>query len=214
MFASFSTKVLHRYRQRVNSETAREMRQHHWAIRHGLNAVFLYCRQREIIDGLIELFIQIVHRLSARSERRLVKTLLADFQRVHGKTALLFRIAEAALNNPDGLVRDVVYPVAGEDTLKSLLSKNRKVKILSQGKNRISITPFEPQEELVNLAGLKREIASRWPMASLLNVLKETDLRIGFSDHLKASQTVRTSTDKAFSSVYCSAFTEWAPILV
>ncbi|WP_236744789.1 hypothetical protein [Shigella flexneri] len=36
------------------------------------------------IYGLIELFIQIVHRLSVRSERRLVKTLLADFQRVHG----------------------------------------------------------------------------------------------------------------------------------
>lgn len=63
------------------------------------------CRQRESIYGLIELFIQIVHRLSVRSERRLVKTLLADFQRVHGKTALLFRIAEAALNNPDGLVK-------------------------------------------------------------------------------------------------------------
>lgn len=39
--------------------------------------------------------------------------------------------------------------------------KNRKIKILSQGKNRISITPFEPQEEPVNLAGLKREIAGR-----------------------------------------------------
>lgn len=36
------------------------------------------------------------------------------------------------------------------------ISKNRKVKILSQGKNRISITPFEPQEEPINLAGLKQ----------------------------------------------------------
>lgn len=84
MFSSFSTKVLQRYRQRVNSESAWEMRQHPWTIRYGLYAVFLYSRQREIIDGLIELFIQIVHRLSARSERRLVKTLLADFQKVHG----------------------------------------------------------------------------------------------------------------------------------
>lgn len=36
------------------------------------------------------------------------------------------------------------------------MSKNRQVKILSQGKNRISITPFEPQEEPINLAGLKQ----------------------------------------------------------
>lgn len=66
------------------------------------------------------------------------------------------------------------------------MPRNRKVKILSQGKNRISITPFEPQEEPVNLAGLKREIAGRWPMTSLLDVLKEADLRIGFSDHFKS----------------------------
>lgn len=66
------------------------------------------------------------------------------------------------------------------------MPRNRKVKILSQGKNRISITPFEPREEPVNLAGLKREIAGRWPMTSLLDVLKEADLRIGFSEHFKS----------------------------
>ncbi|HAK4778374.1 TPA: hypothetical protein H2C15_004738 [Salmonella enterica] len=68
------------------------------------------------------MFIQIVHRLSVRSERRLVKTLLADFQKVHGKAVLLFRIAEAVLNNPNGLVKEVVYPIAGEDTLKEFKS--------------------------------------------------------------------------------------------
>tara|TARA_B100000745_G_scaffold139998_1_gene91416 strand:+ start:3555 stop:5105 length:1551 start_codon:yes stop_codon:yes gene_type:complete len=122
-FAAFNAKVLQRYRQRVNSESAWEVRQHPEIIRYGLYAIFLYCRQREIIDGLIELFIQIVHRLSVRAERKLVKTLLSDFQKVHGKTTLLFRIAEAALDNPYGLVKEVVYPVAGEDTLKSLLKE-------------------------------------------------------------------------------------------
>ncbi len=88
--AAFNTKVLQRYRQRVNSETAWEVKQHPENIRYGLYTIFLYWRQREIIDGLSELFIQIVHRLSARAERKLVKTLLSDFQKVHGKTALLF----------------------------------------------------------------------------------------------------------------------------
>jgi hypothetical protein len=122
-FASFNAKVLQRYRQRVNSESAWEVKQHPDTIRYGLYAIFLYGRQREIVDGLIELFIQIVHRLSARAERKLVKTLLSDFQKVHGKTTLPFRIAEAALDNPNGLVKEVVYPVAGEDTLKSLLKE-------------------------------------------------------------------------------------------
>lgn len=122
-FTAFSSKLLQRYRQRINSESAWEVKQHPETIRYGLYAIFLYCRQREIIDGLIELFIQIVHRLSVRAERKLVKILLRDFQKVHGKTTLLFRIAEAALENPNGLVKEVVYPVAGEDTLKSLLKE-------------------------------------------------------------------------------------------
>ncbi|WP_387493139.1 hypothetical protein [Photorhabdus sp. RM96S] len=62
------------------------------ALNYGLFTIFLYWRQREIIDELIELFIQIVHWLSVRAERKLVKTLLSDFQKVHGKTALLFWI--------------------------------------------------------------------------------------------------------------------------
>lgn len=121
--ATFNAKVLQRYRQWVNSETAWKVKQHPENIRYGLYTMFLYWRQREIIDGLIELFIQIVHRLSARAERKLVKTLLSDFQKVHGKTALLFRIAEAALNNPNDQVKEVLYPVAGEDMLKSLLKE-------------------------------------------------------------------------------------------
>lgn len=93
------------------------------------------------------------------------------------------------------------------------MPRKRKVKILSQGKNRISITPFEPQEEPVNLASLKREIAGRLPMTSLLYVLKEADLRLDSVNISKVSQIVRTSTDKAFSSVYCSVFTVWGQIL-
>lgn len=99
------------------------MRQHPWIIRYGFYAVFLYSRQREIIDGLIELFIQIVYRLSARSERRWLKRCSQIFRRFMAKRHFLFRIAEAVLNNPEGLVKEVVYPVAGEDRLKSLLKE-------------------------------------------------------------------------------------------
>jgi len=62
---------------------------------------------------------------------------------------------------------------------------NPKVRLLYRNKKNISITPFEAQEEPSNLISLKREIAGRWPMTSLLDVLKEADLRIGFTDHFK-----------------------------
>ena len=363
LFQSINAKSLQHYYQRISSESSWEIKQHPAEIRYSELAIFLYFRQREIIDGLIELFIQIVHRLTVRAERKLIKELLSDFQKVHGKTTLLFRIAEAALLNPEGRVKDVVYPVAGENVLQSLLKEfkssgpgykqqvhkiirssygnhyrrmvpkilealtfcsgntqhrpvlealeliqqnrdqshrfisldegipidgvirkqllevvieedgqgrerinrinyeicvlqalrdklrckevwvegadkfrnpdedlpadfkdkredyylnlghstdssefiadiqermrsvlteldqgitnNQKVRLLNRGKKNISITPFEAQEEPLNLTALKREIAGRWPMTSLLDVLKEADLRVGFTDHFK-----------------------------
>src|SRR5262249_26587383 len=44
-----------------------------------------------------------------------------DLRKVHGKTTLLYRIAEAAVGNPDGIVREVLYPVVGEQTLCDLV---------------------------------------------------------------------------------------------
>jgi TnpA family transposase len=64
------------------------------------------------------------------------------------------------------------------------LPNNPKVTLRAQGKNRIKLSPLEPQPEPANILRLKAELMSRWPMTSLLDVLKETDLRVGFSDAL------------------------------
>jgi hypothetical protein len=67
-----------------------------------LLAAFCWQRRQEIIDGLIDLLIQIVHRISVRAEKKVVEELLGDLQKVHGKTTLLFKMAEAALEHPMG----------------------------------------------------------------------------------------------------------------
>lgn len=118
-------KVLHRYRQRIQSESAWDVKRHRVPIRYALLSIFLFHRRREIIDGLVDLLVQIVHRMSVRADRKLVRELIGDYRKVHGKTALLFRIAEAALENPDGRVRDVIFPVADIETLKSLQQEQK-----------------------------------------------------------------------------------------
>jgi hypothetical protein len=37
--------------------------------------------------------------------------------------------------------------------------------------------------DVVHLVNLKGELVARWPMTSLLDVLKETDLRVGITPH-------------------------------
>jgi TnpA family transposase len=73
----------------------------------------------------VDLLIQIVHRISVRAEKKVVDELLGDLQKVHGKTTLLFKIAEAALEHPDGVVRQVLYPVVSEQTLSDLVKGYR-----------------------------------------------------------------------------------------
>ena len=333
-------------------------------------AAFCWQRRQEIIDGLVDFLIQIVHRISVRAEKKVVDELLGDLQKVRGKTTLLYKMAEAALEHPNGVVREVLYPVVNEQTLSDLvkeyrshgptyrrhvytslhasysghyrrmlpplldaldfrantathrpiiqalslikatrdsrkqyfpidgtvpidgvippnwrelvmeedpsgevrvnrinyeisalhslreglrckaiwvagadrfrnpdddlpadfdvqrttyyavlqqpenaddfiagvrqamedslsrfndgLPKNSKVNLREQGKNRIKLSPLDPQPEPTNIFRIKAELMSRWPMTSLLDVLKETDLRISFSDafHSVASREV------------------------
>jgi TnpA family transposase len=81
-------------------------------------------------------------------------------------------------------------------TLDDRILANPKVKIVPiKDGHKISITPFEPQPEPENLATLKREITQRWAGTSLLDILKETDLRTDFSRFLQ-SGTERSHMDK------------------
>ena len=121
LFESVANAVVQKYRLRAGTEPPRELRRHPKKIRYTLVASFCLQRKKEVIDGLVDLLIQVVHRIGVRSERKVVKTLMEDLKRVHGKTAILFRIAEAAVENPEGTIKDILYPVAGEQTLKDLV---------------------------------------------------------------------------------------------
>ena len=55
---------------------------------------------------------------------------------------------------------------------------------------------LEAQPEPENLLALKADLAARWPMTGLLDMLKETDLRVGFSDAFR-SATAFESMDRA-----------------
>jgi DNA-binding cell septation regulator SpoVG len=85
--------------------------------------IFLYTRKAEIIDGLIELFIQIVHRLSTKAEKKVVKTLINDFKKVYGKNTILMQIADVTLKYPDGKMKDVIYPIASKQTLSDIIKE-------------------------------------------------------------------------------------------
>jgi len=123
LFALVSPKVVYHYRRRASAEPPRELRRHPDPIRYTLVAAFCWQRSQEITNSLVELLIQIIHRIGINAERRVDKELIDDFKRVNGKSHLLFRIAEASLEHPLELVKDVVYPVVSQKTLQDVVKE-------------------------------------------------------------------------------------------
>ncbi len=65
--------------------------------------------------------------------------------------------------------------------LNDTILSNDKVKILEKNGGHIKITPSEPQAEPTHIAELHREINRRWSTINLIDIVKETDLRINFT---------------------------------
>jgi TnpA family transposase len=123
LFDRAAPRDLERCRQRVSVEVPRDLRRHPDATRIAWLAAFVYLRARSLTDDLIDLLIETIHQIGARAERKVERELLDDLKRVTGKQSLLFELADATLAQPDGVVRDVVFPVVGEQTLHDLVKE-------------------------------------------------------------------------------------------
>jgi hypothetical protein len=104
-------------------EAPSTLRAHPEAIRLTLLAALCWCRLQEVTDELVTLLIALVHRMGARAERRVERQYIDDLKRVAGKTALLYKVAEVAVARPDDTVRDAIYPVVSEKTLRELVKE-------------------------------------------------------------------------------------------
>ena len=76
--------------------------------------------------------------------------------------------------------------VDGLTQLDQGMPENDPVKILTKNNGWIRLSPFKALPEPVNLKHIKTEIEQRWPTTSLLDILKETDLRVNFTQHFKS----------------------------
>lgn len=123
LFLTTDPKVLETYRRRVAVEDLHEVQRHPDPVRYTLLAAFCWQRRREIIDILVDLLIDLIHRLDIRTERKVDKAVIREIKRVHGKNRLLYNMAEASVDNPEGTVKDVIYPVASEHTLRDILAE-------------------------------------------------------------------------------------------
>ncbi len=123
LFPGLARKVLTVYRNRASIEEPSRLRVHPKAKRLTLLAALCFMRAQEITDGLVELLIQIVHKIDVRAEKRVEEEFASEFKRVANKEGILYRIAEASVEHPDEPVRKVIFEVASEKLLRDLIKE-------------------------------------------------------------------------------------------
>ncbi|BBC28961.1 hypothetical protein SGFS_002520 [Streptomyces graminofaciens] len=123
LFADMSEKQVAAWRARDSKEYPSDLRAMKPQMRYTLLAALCHVRQTEITDTLVDLFIQLVAKINTRAAKKIEGEFVKELRRVRGKEGILLRLAEAAVAEPNGTVRRVIYPVAGESTLKALAAK-------------------------------------------------------------------------------------------
>ena len=125
LYSGFSEQAIKTYRLRAGTESVRDMREHPTEQRYAMAAIFCAERRFEIIDGLIDLLIQVIHKIKVTAEKKVISELVKDISAVRGKTGLLYKLAEAALENPDSTVEEALYAVVDKETLTALVQEYR-----------------------------------------------------------------------------------------
>ncbi|MFF8730983.1 DUF4158 domain-containing protein [Streptomyces sp. NPDC015171] len=123
LFTDCSEKLVAAWRARAIKMYPSDFRDTAQDVRITLLATLCSSRQAEITDALVDLLVALVHKINARAERRVEKQLTAELNRVHGKEGILFKLATAAVDKPDDVVRRALFPVVGERTLRELVAE-------------------------------------------------------------------------------------------
>jgi len=123
LFAGVSRKRLLWCKRRIAVEDLSEIRRHPPQVRYSLLAAFCIVRAEEITDTLVELLIAVIHKMGSRAKHIVNKEVIKEIKRVQGKNRLLYEVASASLESPDGTVRKVIYPIAPEQTLRDLVAE-------------------------------------------------------------------------------------------
>ena len=123
LFQDVSAKVLQTYAARAATEDIFQLRTHPEPIRYSLVAAFSWLKTQEVTDNLVDLLLQMVHGIGTRAEKKVDAEIIQDLKRVTGKHNILYNLAHASLEKPEGIVKEVIYPVVSQQTLRNLVKE-------------------------------------------------------------------------------------------
>jgi len=125
LFNGIPYRALEKYKTRIMTERPSEIRAHKDPIKYATLAIFCYVRSQEIMDNLVDLLIQVIHKIGTRSENKANKKLISELKKVDGKQAILLDLARVTVANPEGIIKEVVYPVVKAEILQKIIKESQ-----------------------------------------------------------------------------------------
>jgi TnpA family transposase len=123
LLSGFSVKLIKKYYTRVMAERPSGMREHKPNTRYATFSIFCYFRSQLITDSLADLLMKLIHQIQTKSERFVDKKILSEVKCVNGKFDILYKLSVSALENPNGIIQEKIYPQVGQETLSNLVKE-------------------------------------------------------------------------------------------
>ena len=177
LFTDCSEKLVAAWRARAIKMYPSDFRDTSADVRITLLAALCWSRQAEITDALVELLVALVHKINARAERRVEKQLTAELKKVRGKEGILFKLATAAVDKPDEVVRRALFPVVGEKTLRELVAEAKanekvfKAKVRTTLRSSYSSYYRQMLPPLLNTLGFRCDNTAYRPVMDAMRLL-------------------------------------------
>lgn len=131
--------IMEKYAKQAAVKEPYELRRHARPLKITILAIFIYRRIEELTDHLVDLFVETVHRMGKKAETKIEHTLGDVLQRAPQKIAKLYLMAKAAISEPQGVVREVIYPAASEKWLVMLIQEVERTGSGYKGKVRVAL---------------------------------------------------------------------------
>lgn len=123
LFLNVPPKLQERYARRTAVEEPHELRRHADPLRYTLLAAYLHRRGEDLTDHLVDLFLATFHKMAKQAEKRVEEEQENTVQTVRGKVAMIPRLAEVILDNKQGRINEIIFPVASEQWWKAVLTE-------------------------------------------------------------------------------------------
>ena len=124
-FNTISPVLLNKYHDYVASTPPGELAAYDHNKKYALLASFSYIRGLKFTDNLIDIFIQVLHKISNKAKKKVRKEFWDSRKIIYNKDRILSNIAEISIEHPRGIIEEKIYPKVGKETLANIVTQSQ-----------------------------------------------------------------------------------------